>query len=56
MNSTKFMEKLGYEISEVPVDKNGLVDPENVRKAIRPDTILVSISCMPTVRLERSNR
>jgi cysteine desulfurase len=43
MNSAKFMETLGYEISEVPVDKNGLVDPENVRKAIRPDTVLVSI-------------
>ena len=43
MNSAKFMEKLGYEVSEVPVDKNGLVDPENVRKAIRPDTVLVSI-------------
>lgn len=43
MNSAKFMEKLGYKISEVPVDKNGLVDPENVRKAIRPDTVLVSI-------------
>jgi cysteine desulfurase len=30
-------------VSEVPVDKNGLIDPENVRKAIRPDTVLVSI-------------
>ncbi len=43
MNSAKFMEKLGYAVSEVPVDKNGFVDPENVRKAIRPDTVLVSI-------------
>jgi cysteine desulfurase len=43
MNSAKFMEKFGYEVSLVPVDKNGLVDPENVKKAIRPDTVLVSI-------------
>jgi len=43
MNSAKFMEKLGYEVSEVPVDKNGLVDPENVKRALRPDTVLVSI-------------
>lgn len=43
MNSAKFMQNMGYEISEVPVDKNGLVDPENVRKAIRSDTVLVSI-------------
>ena len=43
MNSAKFMEKFGYEVSLVPVDKNGLVNPENVKKAIRPDTVLVSI-------------
>jgi cysteine desulfurase len=43
MNSAKFMEKLGFEISEIPVDKNGLIDPEDVRGAIRPDTVLVSI-------------
>jgi cysteine desulfurase len=43
MNSTKFLEKFGFEVSLVPVDKNGLVDPEKVRQAIRPDTILVSI-------------
>jgi cysteine desulfurase len=43
INSAKFMEKFGYEISLVPVDKNGLVDPENVKAAIRPDTVLVSI-------------
>jgi cysteine desulfurase len=43
MNSAKFMEKLGYEISQVGVDKNGQVDPQDVRKAIRPDTVLVSI-------------
>lgn len=43
MNSAKFMQNLGYEISEVPVDKNGFVDPEDVKKAIRPDTVLVSI-------------
>jgi cysteine desulfurase len=43
MNSAKFMEKFGYEVSLVPVDKNGLVDPETVRKAIRSDTVLVSV-------------
>jgi cysteine desulfurase len=43
MNSTKFLEKFGFEVSQVPVDKNGLVDPEKVRQALRPDTILVSI-------------
>jgi len=43
LNSAKTLEKLGYEYTTVPVDKYGLVDPEAVRKAIRPDTTLVSI-------------
>ena len=43
LNSAKTLEKMGYEISLIPVDKFGLVDPENVRKNIRKDTILVSI-------------
>jgi cysteine desulfurase len=33
----------GVEITEVPVDKEGLVSPEDVKAAIRPDTILVSV-------------
>ena len=43
LNSAKTLEKMGFEYSLVPVDKNGVVDPANVRKAIRNDTILVSI-------------
>ena len=37
------LEKQGYEITRLPVDSDGLVDPEAVRAAIRPDTILVTI-------------
>jgi cysteine desulfurase len=37
------LEKRGYEVTRVRVDGTGRVDPEEVRKAIRPDTILVSI-------------
>jgi cysteine desulfurase len=33
----------GFEISVVPVDSQGLVDPSDVARAIRPDTILVSV-------------
>ncbi len=43
MESAKWLEKQGYEITKIPVDKYGLIDPENIKKAIREDTILVSI-------------
>jgi cysteine desulfurase len=33
----------GVEVSTLPVDRNGTVDPDDVRKAIRPDTLLVSV-------------
>ena len=35
--------KQGYDITWIDVDADGLIDPEAVRQAIRPDTILVSI-------------
>ena len=43
MHSARTLEKAGFEISLVPVDKFGVVDPEDVRKSLRSDTILVSI-------------
>jgi len=36
-------EKLGFRITYLPVDRYGLVDPEDVRRAITKDTILVTI-------------
>lgn len=39
----KYLEKLGFSISRVAVDGYGRIDPEDVEKAIRPDTILISI-------------
>jgi cysteine desulfurase len=43
INSAKSLEKAGYQVTTVPVDNDGLVDPEQVRNSIRPDTTLVSI-------------
>lgn len=37
------LEKMGYEVTYLPVDEYGMVTAEQVKQAIRPDTILVSI-------------
>ncbi|MGD2270911.1 MAG: aminotransferase class V-fold PLP-dependent enzyme [Desulfobacterales bacterium] len=43
LNSARFLERLDYEVTFLPVDKFGLVDPARMAKAITPQTILVSI-------------
>jgi len=43
-NTCRFLEEQGYEITYLPVDANGLVSVENLKNAMRKDTILVS--CM----------
>lgn len=43
LHSCNYLEKEGFKITYLPVDKDGLVDPEQVRQAIRPETILISI-------------
>jgi cysteine desulfurase len=43
LNTVRRMEKAGYELSLVPVDKYGLIDPEEVVNQIKKDTVLVSI-------------
>ncbi len=39
----RFLESRGFEVTYVPVDRYGRVDPDDVRRAIRPDTILISV-------------
>ena len=43
LNSCKRLEKEGFEISYLPVDNDGKISIEDLRKAIRSDTILISI-------------
>ncbi len=43
LNSAKTLEKWGFEVTEIPVDKYATVNPDDVKKALRKDTILVSI-------------
>lgn len=43
LDTVKYMTKLGFEITILPVDQYGMVSPDELAKAIRPETILVSI-------------
>src|SRR5437879_10805591 len=43
LRSADALEQDGFEVTRVPVDRTGLVDPADLGRALRPDTILVSI-------------
>ena len=43
LETCEFLAKNGFELTILPVDAEGIVSVEDVRKAIRPDTILISV-------------
>ena len=43
LNTAHFLEKQGVEITYLPVDKSGLINPIDIEKAIKPQTTLISI-------------
>ncbi len=43
LHTCQFLEKQGFEVTYVPVDEFGMVNPEDVEKAITDKTILVSV-------------
>lgn len=43
LNPCRFLETLGAKVTVLPVDRFGMVDPNDVRKAITPRTILVTV-------------
>jgi cysteine desulfurase len=43
LDTCKNLEKHGFEVTYLPVQRDGRVDPEDVRKAIKPTTILICI-------------
>ncbi len=43
LHTCEYLEKKGYEVTYLDVDEYGSVVPEELEKAIRPDTILISV-------------
>lgn len=43
LETMKYLEKQGFDVTYLGVDEHGIVRPEDVKKALRPDTILVSV-------------
>ena len=43
LHTCAYLEQHGYEVTYLDVDADGLVSPEALRQAIRPDTILISV-------------
>ncbi len=43
LNPCRFLERLGAQVTFLPVDSFGRVDPEGVRRAIKPETELISV-------------
>ncbi|MBI4100428.1 cysteine desulfurase [Candidatus Microgenomates bacterium] len=46
LDTAKSLEKQGYEVTWLPVDKYGLVSVEEIRKSVKDNTVLISIMCV----------
>jgi cysteine desulfurase len=43
LRTCQALEADGFAVTYLPVDQNGLVDPDDVKRAIRPDTVAISV-------------
>ena len=44
LNAARFLEKSGFTVTYLPVDKQGFVDPGTVKKMITKETVLISVT------------
>ena len=44
-NTCEYLRKRGFEVTELPVDREGRISMEQLERSIRPDTVLLSIMC-----------
>ena len=58
LHSAEYLEKRGYEVTYLDVDEYGVVKLDDLKAAIRPDTILISVMLQITrlVRFSQSKR
>ena len=50
LHTCQYLERNGYEVTYLDVDENGYIKLDQLKAAIRPDTIHRSLSCLPTMR------
>src|SRR5579864_887108 len=43
LNTCQALEKQGIDVTFVPVGRDGVVDPDDVRRSLRPETVLISV-------------
>ncbi len=43
LHPCRFLERQGFDVTYLPVDRRGIVSPEELERAIRPDTIFISV-------------
>jgi cysteine desulfurase len=43
LNAAQALEKLGAEVTYIPIGREGIVDPDDIHRALKPETVLISV-------------